>query len=92
MQVVHFERPGAPDVLRVKKVPKPAVSSGKIMIKVAAIGLNIYDTWRRQGIPFYFYDLSPFLGYECSGKVVDVGSAVSDFKEGDEVCIYLSLN
>ncbi|XP_073036767.1 uncharacterized protein [Primulina eburnea] len=89
------DRDGIPCILfldqhpQVKEVPKPTVGSGKIMIKVAAIGLNIYDTWRRQGIPIYFYDRSPFLGYVCSGKVVDVGSAVSDFNEGDEVCAIL---
>lgn len=59
MKVVHFERSGRPAVLRVKEVPNPSIrKNDTLIIQVAAAGLNIYDTWRRRGIPCYLYDLS----------------------------------
>ncbi|XP_073147316.1 uncharacterized protein [Henckelia pumila] len=91
MKVVDFKRAGGPDVLRIKELQLPnyPLCSYQIMIQVAAVGLNVFDTWIRQGIPLYRGGSSSYLGYECSGKVVAVGSDVVEFKEGDEVCTFL---
>ncbi|XP_073144980.1 uncharacterized protein [Henckelia pumila] len=91
MKAVNYERPGGPDLLQIEEVPKPTVNSNEIMIQVAATGLNIYDAWLRQGILLYQFDHDSYLGCECSGKVLAVGSHVRKFKEGDEVCAVLEL-
>lgn len=89
MKVVDLERQSGLDILQVKEAPMPIINDHEIMIQVAAAGLNFYDTWHRQHIPFYPYRFISNLGYECSGKVVAVGEFVSNFKEGDEVCVIL---
>ncbi|XP_073143679.1 uncharacterized protein [Henckelia pumila] len=89
MKVVDYEKHGGPDVLRIKERPKPIVNCHEIMIQVEAIGLNICDTWLRQGDPFNLYGYHACIGYECSGKVTAVGSYACKFKEGDEVCASL---
>lgn len=91
MKVLDFERQSGLDIFQVKEAPMPTMNKHEIMIQVAAAGLNFYDTWHRQRIPFYPYRFISNLGYECSGKVVAVGEFVSNFKEGDEVSINLLL-
>ncbi|XP_073144977.1 uncharacterized protein [Henckelia pumila] len=44
-----------------------------------------------EGILLYQFDHDSYLGCECSGKVLAVGSHVRKFKEGDEVCAVLEL-
>ncbi|XP_073035378.1 quinone-oxidoreductase homolog, chloroplastic-like [Primulina eburnea] len=91
MKIVGFRYPGGPNVLRIKEVRMPTLRRDEILIQVAAAGLNVFDTWHRRNIPFYWIDFGLNLGYECSGKVVAVGSDVIKFKKGDEVCAILSL-
>ncbi|KAG2180212.1 hypothetical protein INT43_004001 [Umbelopsis isabellina] len=83
MKAVVVERIGGPEVLEYKDHPKPQVSSGKILVKNHAIGVNFIDTYHRSGV----YPLpTPFVpGREGSGEVVEVGEGVSDFKVGDRV-------
>ncbi|KZV14450.1 hypothetical protein F511_43103 [Dorcoceras hygrometricum] len=59
------------------------------MIQVAAAGLDIFDTWCREGASSISSLFAKQLGYECSGNIVAIGSKVSKFKEGDEVCAIL---
>ncbi|XP_073128887.1 uncharacterized protein [Henckelia pumila] len=60
------------------------------MIQVAAAGLSFYDTWPLHSFSnFYQYKTCSNVGYECSGKVVAVGSSVWNYEEGDEVCTIL---
>ncbi|XP_073145719.1 uncharacterized protein [Henckelia pumila] len=90
MKVVDFGIPGGRDLLRVKKVPKPTCGDHKIMIQVEAAGLSFYDTLDLDFVGFHCeYKPLSDLGFECSGKVVAVGSYVRDFKVGDEVCVIL---
>ncbi|XP_073125952.1 uncharacterized protein [Henckelia pumila] len=89
MKVVGFELPGGPDVLQVKELPTPILGINEIMIEVEAAGLNVFDTWFRQDIPFYRYTFNAYLGYECAGTVVAVSSNIHEFKVGDEVCAIL---
>ncbi|XP_073274547.1 uncharacterized protein [Primulina huaijiensis] len=85
MKVVDFETPGDPDVLQIRELPNLALLDYHIIIQVAAAGLNVHDTWIRQGTLVYRFRSSSCLGYECSGKVVAVGSGVTEFK----VCAFL---
>ncbi|XP_073125504.1 uncharacterized protein [Henckelia pumila] len=89
MKVVGFELPGGPDVLQVKELPTPILGINEIMIEVEAAGLNVFDTWFRQDIPFYRYTFNAYLGYECAGTVAAVSSNIHEFKVGDEVCMIL---
>lgn len=69
-------------------VPKPGAH--EILIKVAAAGLNRADLAQVMGM----YPPPPgapqTLGMEASGTVVAVGSGVSRWKIGDEVCVLIA--
>jgi len=62
-------------------------STGKVLVKVKAAGVNpidwkIREGYMRQMIPLQFP--SP-LGMDFSGVVEKVGQGVSDFRQGDEL-------
>ncbi|XP_075512910.1 uncharacterized protein LOC142548459 isoform X2 [Primulina tabacum] len=86
MKVVDYDSCDGPHVLRVKEAPMPTVGDDEVMIKVAATGLNMYDALCHRDS---LRAAKSYLGFECSGVVVAVGSEVSNFKEGVEVCAIL---
>lgn len=69
-------------------IPKPSIESHEVLIKVKAASIcgtdvHIYEwnTWAQNaGI-----NLPTVLGHECSGEVVEVGTAVTTLKVGDYV-------
>ncbi len=68
MRAVVVDKPGTPDVLKIKNVPIPQVKEGWSLIKVLGFGVNHSEIFTRQG-------LSPsvkfprILGIECVGVV-----------------------
>ncbi|KAI0754573.1 quinone oxidoreductase [Daedaleopsis nitida] len=64
---------------------KPSPGPGQVLVKVKAFGLNRMDILQREGR----YPLPPgastILGVEFSGTVAQVGHAVDEWHEGDEV-------
>lgn len=64
-------------------------ASGEIAIDIVATAVNRADLLQRQG----FYPPPPgasdILGLECSGRVAALGTGVSGFAIGDEVCALL---
>jgi NADPH:quinone reductase-like Zn-dependent oxidoreductase len=76
-----------PDGLRAADVPEPRVGERDVLIKVSAASVNPLDKLVRNG-DFRLllkYKLPFVLGHDVSGVVTRVGSAVRDFKVGDEV-------
>ena len=77
--------PGGPDVLRWEEVPDPVAGPGEVLVAVAASAVNRADLLQRQGR----YDpppgTSPYLGLECSGRVLALGAGVEGWAVGDEV-------
>lgn len=69
-------------------VPKPGAH--EVLIKVAAAGLNRADLAQVMGM----YPPPPgapqTLGMEASGTVVAIGSGVTRWKVGDEVCVLIA--
>lgn len=68
-------------------VPEPAVGDRDVLVRVSATSINPLDKMVRNG---EFKQLlkykAPFvLGHDVAGVVTRVGSAVRDFKAGDEV-------
>ncbi|HIW63870.1 MAG TPA: NAD(P)H-quinone oxidoreductase [Candidatus Stackebrandtia excrementipullorum] len=81
---------GGPQVLQWREVPDVVPGPGEVLIEVAAAGVNRADLLQRQG----HYPPPPgapeILGLECSGVVTAVGSDVTAWQVGDEVCALLS--
>jgi NADPH:quinone reductase-like Zn-dependent oxidoreductase len=70
MKAAVAERPGPPDVLRVRTVPRPAARPGWTLVQVKAFGLNRSELMTRQGhSPSVRFPR--VLGIECVGVVAE---------------------
>lgn len=80
---VQVTRTGGPEVLETAEVPVGPPGEGKVLVDVAAAGVNYIDTYQRQGI--YPLELPFVLGMEGAGTVAEVGEGVTGFAPGDRV-------
>jgi len=86
MKAVVFARHGGPEVLEVRTdYPDPVVGPDQVLVHVRAAALNHLDLFVREGIPTLKLTLPHILGSDLAGEVVEVGSDVTDFEEGDRV-------
>lgn len=74
------------DSLTLREGEIPVVQDHELLIRVAYAGINRPDVLQRMGLYQPPASANPFLGLEVSGVVVQVGSTVTDWKVGDEVC------
>jgi NADPH:quinone reductase-like Zn-dependent oxidoreductase len=97
MKAIVYERYGAPDVLELKQVPKPAPKDDELLIRIHATTVTSGD-WRARSLELpagfglmgrLFFGISkprqPILGTELAGEVEAVGRNVEKFKVGDQV-------
>ncbi|HKW58636.1 MAG TPA: NAD(P)-dependent alcohol dehydrogenase [Candidatus Dormibacteraeota bacterium] len=99
MRAVVYHRYGPPEVLHIDDVPRPTPKPDEVLVKVHAVAVTRADCEtrsanRRSGraisvisrlISGVRAPRQPILGKDYSGEVVEVGSAVTRFKVGDEV-------
>jgi putative PIG3 family NAD(P)H quinone oxidoreductase len=90
MYAITIPEPGGPEALVWDKVPDPVPGPGEVLVEVAASAVNRADILQRQG----FYDPPPgtsaYPGLECSGRITALGTGVSGWSVGDEVCALLA--
>ena len=86
MRQIHFDRFGAPEVLRLVEAPVPEPAAGQVRVHVAAAGVNRADLAQREGSYAPPPGASPVLGLEVSGTVDAVGPGVANNWIGREVC------
>jgi len=79
MKAIYIEQTGGPDSLKYGDMPKPELTSGQALVKLAAAGVNFIDTYQRSGL--YKIPLPAILGSEGAGTVEE-GTL---FKKGDRV-------
>jgi len=88
MKVIRINSFGGPEVLQIEEAAIPVPASDEILVEVYASGINPAD-WivRRGGNEFLrpYLKLPIILGMDAAGIVVEVGSAVTRFKKGDQV-------
>jgi NADPH:quinone reductase len=77
---------GEPNVLRLVTGLTPQPRPDEVLIRVLAAGVNRPDVLQRKGLYPPPPNASPIIGLEVAGEVVDVGQAVTEFKQGDRVC------
>lgn len=90
MQAIQLHQFGNPDNFYIGEYEMPEPTAHQIQVKVASTALNRADTLQRMGKYPPPKGASPILGLEMSGTVSKVGSEVSKWKIGDEVCALLS--
>lgn len=83
MNAIRINKHGGPEVLELENISIPVAGTGRLLIKVAAAGLNYIDTYHRTGL--YPVELPLTLGLEGAGTVQSVGTDVTGFSEGDRV-------
>ncbi|MEU3598877.1 NAD(P)H-quinone oxidoreductase [Streptomyces sp. NPDC006798] len=90
MYAITIPEPGGPEALVWAEVPDPVAAEGEVLVEVVASAVNRADVLQRRG----FYDpppgASPYPGLECSGRIVGIGTGVSGWSLGDEVCALLA--
>ncbi len=91
VKAVVYDRYGPPDVLRLEDVPMPSPGPNQVLVKMAAVSLNLSDWECLQGSPMYARigglrrPARRTLGSDIAGTVEAVGSEVTRFAPGDAV-------
>jgi acyl transferase domain-containing protein/acyl carrier protein/phospholipid N-methyltransferase len=86
---LELAQPGLPDSLTARPLVRRAPGPIEIEIEIAAAGLNFKDLMTAMGMvpkeALADPSASTLLGLECAGRVIAVGSNVTEFVVGDEV-------
>lgn len=97
MKAMVYTQYGPPDVLQLKEVEKPTPQANEVLIKIHAASVNAADWHVLKADPFIarfdaglFKPKFPILGADIAGVVESIGTAVTQFKPGDEVYADLS--
>jgi len=90
MKAITIPTPGDADALVLDDVPTPEIAADEVLVQVAAAGVNRADLMQRQG----FYPPPPgastYPGLEVSGTISVLGTDVTGWAVGDQVCALLS--
>jgi NADPH2:quinone reductase len=89
MQAVEITQYGPPDVLRLGERPVPEASTGEVLIRVAASGINRPDVLQRTGNYPVPPGASDIPGLEVAGEIVSGDAQAMEaagLKVGDRVC------
>lgn len=89
MNAVEITAPGAVDVLKMTSRSVPLPRHDEILIRVAYAGVNRPDVLQRQGSYAPPPEASDLPGLEASGEIVAMGSGVTRWKKGEQVCALL---
>ncbi|MGI8722936.1 MAG: NAD(P)H-quinone oxidoreductase [Geodermatophilaceae bacterium] len=81
---------GGPEVLTWAEVDDPACGPDDVVIDIAASAVNRADIMQRQGHYPPPPGASDVPGLECSGIISEVGSEVTDWAVGEQVCALLA--
>lgn len=87
MKSVAINQYGGTDVLQVMDLPTPSIKTNELLVQVHATSVNPIDWKIRTGMLQLLtgYQFPLVLGFDISGEVVDVGTAVTRFQPGDQI-------
>src|SRR5881628_56971 len=94
MKAMVIHQYGGPEVLKYEDVPRPEPKDDQLLVRVIAAGVNPVDGMIRSGM-FAKGGNGAFpmiLGGDIAGIVEKVGSKITNFKAGDPVFAYVSLD
>lgn len=92
MKAIRVRNFGGPEALKLEELPTPEPGPGQVLVRVAAAGVNPYETYIRAGA---YPDLPPLPytpGSDGAGTVAAAGPGVKAFKAGDRVYLAKSLS
>ena len=83
MRAIVVTELGGAEVLTLAEQPDPVPGPGRVLVKVAAAGVNFIDIYQRSG---YYPQPVPYVpGLEGAGTVIAAGDGVTGFAAGDHV-------
>ena len=85
MKAVRIHSYGGPEVLVYEDVVLPRATTGEVLLRVHAAGVNPADWKTRNGPARTGATLPMILGWDVSGTVEALGPEVTEFHEGDTV-------
>lgn len=87
MKAVQIHQFGGPEVLKYEEAPKPKPAADEVLIKIFATSVNPVDWKIREGLRKEKFptNFPLILGWDVSGVIEEVGSAVTSLKVGEEV-------
>lgn len=85
MKVALLNEFGSFDNFKITEIPTPKPKSKEVLVKVFASSVNPLDFQVRRGDYKNELTLPVITGHDVSGIIVEIGSAVENFKVGDEV-------
>jgi 2-desacetyl-2-hydroxyethyl bacteriochlorophyllide A dehydrogenase len=92
MKAIVYTEYGSPDVLQLKEVEIPSPKEDEVLVKVHAASVNAADWHLMRAEPFLARlenglqkPKNTRLGADIAGRVVAIGSHVTQFRPGDEV-------
>lgn len=89
MKAILSDRPGPADTLVLADLPDPVPGPGEVLVDVAAVGLNFFDTLVIED-RYQFKPARPFSpGGEFSGRVAALGAGVTGVTLGERVAGHL---
>ena len=86
MKYIDLRENGGAEMMCLREGTIPPCGAGDLLIRVLASGVNRPDILQRQGFYAPPQGASPVMGLEAAGEIVQVGSAVDGWSEGDHVC------
>jgi NADPH:quinone reductase-like Zn-dependent oxidoreductase len=87
MQAATIAAFGDIDVLDFGEIPTPSPKAHHVLIKIAAVGTNYYDTLVRSGAVSRSIPLPHVVGSDIVGHVERLGAHVKDIAPGDRVIV-----
>src|SRR5215472_365691 len=87
MRAIQVHRYGGPEQLKLEEKPRPEPSSGEVLVRVYAAGVNPIDWKIRQGLMQNFSPVTfPFTpGVELAGVIAEPGPGVTAYEIGQAV-------
>ena len=83
MKAVQITEFGGPEVMKYQDLSDLSPSDGQVLVQIEAVGVNYTDTYSRSGVNPTA--LPWVVGVEGAGVVKQVGSNVTQVREGDSV-------
>lgn len=90
MKAVLCVRHGPPETLELRDLPSPVPGPGEVLVDIAAVGLNFFDTLIIRDLYQVKPDLPFSPGAEFSGYVAAVGAGVTHPAVGSRVAGYMT--
>ena len=91
MKAIQLTAHGAPGKFELRDMPDPAPAADEVVVQVQSCGLNHLDLWAEEGGLPIPVQLPRTPGGEIAGRILDVGSAASDWRIGEAVAVQSNI-